>query len=387
MKILLVSLFLPRKDASHAGGRFVYEELLHLSKKNEVYLATRHEDTEQSALAALRPLCRELYPCSYPAGGKRGFIANLAIVGNYLRFSLVADRLIRSGGFDLVIVEWVGAAILIRRHDTPMLLGAHDVMTKPAERSFRQASGLVRAFAWLVYRLTMGIERMIARRFDIVITKSEHDGSYLHSMLPGIRSLVVPHPAGLDMTDMPVERRQGTILFLASYKHRPVNVQAALWFYQKVFPLVRSRVTDAHFIIAGYGPPPELTALESDSGVSVTGYVDDLDRCYRESAVFVAPILTGGGVIAKVLDALASGTPTVSTTFGNEGILAVPGHDLLVADEPAEFAAAVVRLLLEREFSTEMGRNGQSFVKARFGRDAVMASLDGAIAAVAGNRL
>lgn len=387
MKILLVSLFLPRKDAGHAGGRFVYEELLHLSKNHEVYLATRLEDGEQSALAVLQALCREIYPYSYGAGRKRGFLNSVAIIGTYLRFSLSADRLVRSGRFDLVIVEWVGAAILIRRHKTPMLLGAHDVMTKPAERSFQQASGLLKILAWFFYRLTMGAERMIAQRFDAVITKSAYDSRYLRTILPGIRSAVVPHPAGLDMTDIPFERRQGTILFLASFKHRPINVRAALWFYQQVFPLVRRSVPDARFIIAGYGPPAELVSLSTDPGVEVTGYVDDLDRCYKESAVFVAPILTGGGVIAKVLDALASGTPTVSTTFGNEGILAVPGQDLLIADEPVDFAAAVVRLLLDWEFAAQLGRNGQGFVKARFGRDAVMASLDEAIAEVAGSRL
>jgi len=387
MKILLVSLFLPRKDAGHAGGRFVYEELLHLSINHEVSLATRLEDTEQSALAELQPLCREIYPCSYSTGRKRGFLDNVAIIGNYLRFSLSADRLVKSGRFNLVIVEWVGAAILIGKHKTPMLLGAHDVMTKPAERSFHQTHGLVKALAWFFYRLTMGMERMIAQRFDVIITKSEYDSRYLRALIPDIRCQVVPHPAGLDMTDIPFERRSGTILFLASFKHRPVNVRAALWFYQQVFPLVRKSVPDARFIIAGYGPTTELLSLATDPGVDVTGYVDDLDRCYKESAVFVAPILTGGGVIAKVLDALASGTPTVSTTFGNEGILAVPEHDLLIADEPAEFAAAVIRLLLDREFAAQLGQNGQKFVNARFGRDAVMASLDAAIAGVAGKRL
>jgi glycosyltransferase involved in cell wall biosynthesis len=176
------------------------------------------------------------------------------------------------------------------------------------------------------------------------------------------------------------------ILFLASYKHRPVNVQAALWFYHQVFPLVRNAVPDARFIIAGYGPPAELLALAADPGVEVSGFVDDLDRCYKSAAVFVAPILTGGGIIVKILDALATGTPTVSTTFGNEGIGAVPGEDLLVADTPTDFAAAVIRLLRDPEYAARLGRHGRGFVDAHYGRDAVMASLDAAIADAVGNR-
>jgi glycosyltransferase involved in cell wall biosynthesis len=385
VKILLISLFLPHPKAPHAGGRYVFELLRHLSSGHEVDLATRHEGADVQLLDDLRPLCRTIYPYPYGTGARRGFLDKLVLVGNYLGFSRAADRLISGGDYDLVLVEWVEAAILIGRHGIPMLLDAHDVMTKPAERSFRQSKGLGKALSWLSYRMTLNVERMIARRFNTVLTRSECDRQYLQACIPGIRSAIVPHPAGLDLTDYPAARQEGTILFLASYKHRPVNVRAALWFYHQVFPLVRREIPDARFVIAGYGPPPQLTALAADPQVSVTGFVEDLDRCYKNAAVFVAPILTGGGIIVKVLDALATGTPTVSTTFGNEGILAVPGRDLLVADEPADFAAAVVKLLRDRDYAEQLGRNGHDFVEAQFGLCAVMARLDAAIAEATGS--
>lgn len=384
MKILLISLFLPNPKAPHAGGRYVFELLRHLAANHEVDLVTRHEAGEGALLDDLRPLCRTIVPYPYRTGARRGMGETLALVGNYLGFSRTADRLIGAGGHDMVLVEWVEAAILIGRHGTPMLLDAHDVMTKPAERSFRQATGVRRGMAWLVYRLTLGVERMIVRRFTAVLTRSECDRQYLRACIPEVRCTIVPHPAGLDLTDRPAARQEGTILFLASFKHRPVNVRAALWFYHRVFPLVRSEIPAARFIITGYGPPPELTALAVDPQVSVTGFVDDLERCYKNAAVFVAPILTGGGIIVKVLDALATATPTVSTTFGNEGILAVPGRDLLVADDPEEFASAVVRLLRDRDYAERLGKNGHDFAGARFGLHAVMSSLDAAIAEAAG---
>jgi len=363
----------------------VYELLRHLSASHAVDLATRYEESEAPLLDDLRPLCRTIYPFSYSSSVRRGLLDKLALVGNYLVFSRAADRLIAEGDYDLVIVEWVEAAILIRRRSRAMLIDAHDVITKPAERRFRQARGMRRPMAWLLYRLTRIVERMIVRRFHVVLARSECDKTYLQSIIPDARCAIVPHPAGLDLTDSPAMRQEGDILFLASYKHRPVNVQAALWFYYQVFPLVRDKVPAARFVIAGYGPPPELTTLSADPQVVVTGFVDDIDRCYKEAAVFVAPILTGGGIIVKVLDALASGTPTVSTTFGNEGILAVPGRDLLIADEPSEFAGAVVKLLLDHGYAEQLGSSGKKFVAANFGRDAVMASLDAAIADATGS--
>jgi glycosyltransferase involved in cell wall biosynthesis len=384
MNILLVSLFLPHQRAPHAGGRYVYELLRHLAAKHVIDLATRHETVEVDLLEDLRPLCRTIYPFPYCIGAKRTGLDKLSLVGNYFRFSRAANRLIAGGDYDLVIVEWVEAGLFISRHDIPMVLDAHDIITKPAERRFKKAVGSNRPVSWLIYMITRSVERSIVSRFHTVLIRSEYDRQYLQNICPGVRSKIVPHPAGLDISGAPAMRQEGRILFLASYKHRPVNVEAALWFYHRVFPLVREKMPSARFVIAGYGPPPELTDLTVDPQVEVTGFVEDLDRCYKETAVFVAPILTGGGIIVKVLDALATATPTVSTTFGNEGILAEPGRDLLIADTPADFATAVVRLLRDREYAELLGRQGREFAVGHFGRDAVMARLDAAIADATG---
>jgi len=376
MRILLISLFMPHPKAPHAGGRYVYELLRHLSARHEVDLATRHEEDETHLLADLRPLCRKIYPYPYRTCARRGVLDKLALVWSYLTFSRAADRLIAFGDYDLVQVEWVEAAILINRYRAPMLLDAHDVLTKPFTRRAGQADGLAGVAARLTAALVKRVELSIMRRFDRIITLSEFDREFLRRIWPEAPVTTVPIPAGMDLTPVRYERRPDTILFLASYKYRPVNVQSALWFYHQVFPLVKKRVPGARFVIAGYGPPAVLTALADDPQVEVTGFVDDLDRCHKEAAVFVAPILTGGGIIVKLLDALAAGTPTVSTTFGNEGVGARHGRDLLVADEPAAFADAVVQLLLDRENAEMMGRRGEQFVREHYGTEAVMARLD-----------
>ena len=388
MKILLVSLFLPQKRASHAGGRYVFELLDSLAKRHEVHLATRLEEGELPLLDELRPLCKEIHPFTYRTSAKRGVLDKLALVGNYLAFSRHADRLIRDGDYDIVQVEWVETALLIRKGKTPMVLDAHDVITKPAERGMLQSRGLGRVPAALKYALVKAVERRIMLRFDTIFTVSQYDREYLLKMEPGLQVKAVPIPAGLDITDREYPERKNSILFLASYKYRRVNVDAALHFYHKVFPLVRASVPDARFVIAGYGPPEELTSLsDRDPQVEVTGFVDDIDRCYKEAAVFVAPILTGGGIIVKVLDALAAGRPVVSTSFGNEGVGAVPDRDLIVADDPARFAEAVVRLLLDPERARELGRSGRAFVREHYSQDAVVKKVEATFRDLCGNAL
>lgn len=381
MKILFVSLFLPQEKAYHAGGRYVFELLRRLSSSHEIHLATRMEEGEDLGLADLAPYCRKIHPFTYPLIAKRDAVGAARLIANYLAFSRFANRLVQEGDYDLVQVEWVETAILMSRGKTPMVLDAHDVITKPAERAFQRSRGPGRLFAWAKFRLVRAVEKMIMSRFDRIFTLSEFDRRYLEGLAPGLPVATIPIPAGMDLKPTTYPRVKHRLLFLASYKYRPTNVEAALWFHGQVLPLVRREFPDAEFVIAGFGPPESLTSLaESDPGTKVTGFVDDTDRLYKSAAVFVAPILTGGGIIVKVLDALAAGTPVVTTSFGNEGIEARPGEDLMVADSAVAFADAVIDLLRDEAKASQLAENGRNFVTSRFSLDAILRQLERAYA-------
>lgn len=377
MKILLISLFLPQEKASHAGGRYVYEMLRQLSARHEVHLVTRFEEGEKDRLEELRPLCAAIHGYKYPAIARRGILGSLRLIYNYLGFSRGADWLVQTGRYDLVQVEWVETAILIARGKTPMVLDAHDVITKPAQRAFQRATGVGRLFQFAKYALVKSIEKGIMRRFDRIFTMSDFDRKFLLELHPSLPVTTVPIPAGMDLKPTRYPRVKNRLLFLASFKYRQVNVEGALYFYREVLPLIRQEVPEAQFVIAGYGPPESLTALaEKDPGVTVTGFVEDTDEQYKTAAVFVAPILIGGGIIVKVLDALAAGTPVVTTSFGNEGVGAKPGRDLMVADDPRAFADAVLALLKDEELAARLAENGRNFVQEHYSLDAVMKKVE-----------
>jgi glycosyltransferase involved in cell wall biosynthesis len=388
LKILFVSLFLPQEKAYHAGGRYVFELLRQLSQRHEIHLATRLQEDELPCLEELRPFCREIFPYTYSAKEKRGLFDLVLLARNYLGFSLFADRLIRQGSYDLAQVEWIDSAICIRKGRTPMVLDAHDVISKPLQRSWDRSSGARRIWRGFLYRFARGVEKLTMGRFDRIVTLSAFDRDYLLKLHPDMPVTAVPIPAGLDLTKNSYPRRKNMLLFLASYKFRPKNVEGAGWFYREVFPLVREAVPDAEFVIAGYGPPEELTALEqNDPGVRVTGFVDDTDELYKSAAVFVAPILYGGGIIVKILDAMAAGAPVVTTTYGNEVIGAVPERDILIADTPRAFADAVIALLRNGVLAEKLGGSGHDFVAGNFSLEAVMAKMEGIYGTVkAGNR-
>jgi glycosyltransferase involved in cell wall biosynthesis len=142
-------------------------------------------------------------------------------------------------------------------------------------------------------------------------------------------------------------------------------------------------VPTATFTIAGGDPTDEVRRLAGEPGVRVTGFVETLEPYYGAATVFVAPLRITGGIAGKTIDALAAGCPVVTTTLGNDGLGATPGVHLLVADEPEDFAAAIVRLLGDPALRRRLGDAARDFALERFGPSVSAAALEREHAAVA----
>lgn len=132
------------------------------------------------------------------------------------------------------------------------------------------------------------------------------------------------------------------LLFIGSFAHAP-NVDAIVFFCRDVFPMVQQKLPLARLTIVGGHAPPEVRALASDS-ITVMGYVEDLAPVFARCHVSVAPLRYGGGVKGKVGEAMAEGLPLVTTTVGAEGLNVTDGIEMLIADEPSQFASNIVKL-------------------------------------------
>ncbi len=133
----------------------------------------------------------------------------------------------------------------------------------------------------------------------------------------------------------------------------------------------------AKLTIVGNGPPEEIRSIgQKDKDVIVTGFVEDIKPYYLKASVFVAPLFVGGGLIQKILDALAAGIPVVTTSIGNEGIDAVPDKEILIADDAEEFANKVILLLKDKGISQSISENGKAFVQNKFAWDGVIQKLE-----------
>jgi len=149
--------------------------------------------------------------------------------------------------------------------------------------------------------------------------------------------------------------------------HYPPNAHGILWYARHAFPRVLENFPDAVLTVIGKQPPGELMTLGiPEANLEVTGYVDDPTPWLQETAVFVVPLLAGGGMRVKIIDGWVWGLPIVSTTIGAEGIQLVDGENILLADTPELLADATVRLLQDRTLRQQVAKAGRAWVLEKY---------------------
>ena len=153
-------------------------------------------------------------------------------------------------------------------------------------------------------------------------------------------------------------------LFIGGFQHPP-NIDAVLFFMEKIYPLVRNRLSDSKFYIIGDKPPPEVVALATDN-VIVTGLQRDVRPFFESVRLSVAPLRWGAGVKGKVNQSMAYGVPVVATSTAVEGMGLSNREDILVADEPEDFARAIIDLYESEELWNRLSKNGVKKTKARY---------------------
>lgn len=226
------------------------------------------------------------------------------------------------------------------------------------------------AYSFVQWRRLRRYERRACRAADRVVAVSETDAEMLRRLVPGLDPAVVPN--GVDVAHYTAEVQplgdgptRRDVVFTGKMDFRP-NVDAALWFVQEVLPLVRRESPKTRFWIVGKDPHPRLAPLADEPAVELTGWVEDTRPYFAGAGVYAIPLRIGGGTRLKVLEAMAMGKAIVSTRLGCEGFDLEPGQELVVADTPADFAAAVLVLLRNPEHRERLGRAARRFAGSRY---------------------
>jgi O-antigen biosynthesis protein len=267
---------------------------------------------------------------------------------------------------DLVIVARVNVAVqvmpIIWAHvpGVPVIFDTVDLHYRRAAREAalrRDLSASLRALAVKAQELD------IARRSDLVWVVSEEERQALLAEDPELSISVLSMIHEIPTTGLGYEERDG-LGFVGGFLHAP-NVDAVRFLVQEISPRLRAVRPDVSLAIVGADMPSEIRGLERP-GVRMVGHVRELEPLLCRWRVFVAPLRYGAGVKGKITHALSLGTPTVTTSLGAEGTGFRHGEEILIADTPAAFAAAVLALYESPEQWERLSRAGQAGVEERF---------------------
>ncbi len=236
------------------------------------------------------------------------------------------------------------------------------------------------AYSLIQTRRLRSYEGAALKFFDQAVAVSPDDKAALERLKANKPITVIPN--GIDLEEFTptedVAERADQLVFTGSMDFRP-NVDAVVWFAQKVWPLIRREKPKASFYIVGRRPAPIVLGLASLPGIVVTGKVPDTRPYVCESALYVVPMRMGGGVRFKVLEALAQGKAVLTTPMGADGISLVAGRDAVIANNPQDFASEAIRLLNDKARRHQLAQKGQQFVTENYDWRKITPLLDGVL--------
>lgn len=268
------------------------------------------------------------------------------------------------------------------------ILIEQNVETSIQRQQVRVATSFPRRVrAWLYWSPFGRFEALACEKFNLVTTASAQDRQLLMDIAPGLDpTRVAVLPNGVDVASYGGdwgEPEPGALIFPGALTYH-ANYDAMRFFLDEVFPLIRRVNPGATLRITGKTEGVDLSSLNLEAGVTLTGYLDDVRPAVARSWACVAPLRVGGGTRLKILEAMALGTPIVATSKGAEGLDVTSGHDILIADDPSQFSDAVLRLLSDPVLRQKLALNGRRLVEALYDWRSIGDRLNELLESVAG---
>jgi glycosyltransferase involved in cell wall biosynthesis len=279
---------------------------------------------------------------------------------------------VRSGRYDLVVACELSMAVYAESFGrVPALL--EDVELGGYRRALDREQPIGqrvrgRAYWWKFVRAL----ETLSDRFCACTVPSEIERQLLKDTAPRFGAVeVIPNCVDYgSYQSVQGTSRSGTLIYTGSLTFS-ANHEAMTFFLQKVYPLITRELPDIQLRITGRRGNRPLPVDPTDRRVVLTGFVDDVRPLIAESWVSIAPLLTGGGTRLKILEAMALGTPVVSTSKGAEGLAAENERHLMIADRPEDFASAVVRMCRDEGLAARLSTQARQLVAEHYDWSAV----------------
>jgi glycosyltransferase involved in cell wall biosynthesis len=326
--------------------------------------------------ASLNALCRTVQTMPWtafnPSSARAllGFFSSSprSIVDTYSReVARLVTQELETNTYDIVLAGYMLAAV----HATPFRgvpMVLEGVQTIEVRELYEKAESVRRRvrfrFTWAKTLRYLG---RLLPHFDACTVASVQEYINLTKLTPEYNRIhIIPNGVDLDYyRPNRIEPTPNTLIHNGALTF-DANYDAMHYFLQDIFPRIRAQVLEATLRITGSTVGVAIEQLPLDPGVTFTGHVQDIRPIVASSWACVVPLRIGGGTRLKILEAMALGTPVIATSKGAEGLDVTPGEDILIADEPAEFAIQTIRLLRNGDLRRHLAHNARKLVERKY---------------------
>jgi glycosyltransferase involved in cell wall biosynthesis len=345
-KILIISPYCPY-PARDGGKVRLYNLIKHLSNYNDVYLLAYTEPEADKSFLNEETFCKKIFTVERNE--------DLAIYKNdiprcvsFFYTQAMIEKLaevLKEVKPDAVQIDFL-VMTQYAKHITgyPVYYTEHDMSTIDFKQSFHDRD-LEDSLRFIEWKRLVAYEREILKYFKEVIVLTERDKKILKEFAPAVKTEVIP--TGVDTEYFTPKKNtsiEKALVYVGHYKHYP-NADAVAYFVRDILPKILEKKTDTKLYIVGSGLTKQIEALADNKNIFTTGELADIRHYLGLGNIFVAPVRLGGGVKGKVLEAMASGMPVVSTREAADGIDCADGKNILVARDETDFALKILNLL------------------------------------------
>ncbi|MDP8201384.1 MAG: glycosyltransferase family 4 protein [Candidatus Tenebribacter burtonii] len=380
MKILFIPKVFPHSRIV-GGPIIIYNRIKYLSTDHEVHLLSFIREEQKQYIDTVGKYCKRVEYVPYPA--KRGVLRNIfdfffSSRPNYMlqEYSKAMEQkvseMVSQENYNVVVSEFTMMAQYLYKNKyipktTKKVMSVHECYTVARLKLMKKQPfswDAVKAFFYYV-RLRPYEFRMYADA-DLTLTLTPEGREEVLHYNKDLLVKIVPHGVDVDFFN-PDNRKpeKNAIMFLGNFGHKP-NVDAVIYFYHEILPLIKKKISEVKFYIVGQKPPKEIQRFAKKDEVIVTGFVESVKPYFDRSLVSVIPVRLGGGFRGKSLEAMASGVPVVSTSLGVQGVEGKDGEQFLLAETPQEFVDKICLLLTDENLHKHLSDNGRKLMIKKY---------------------
>ncbi len=375
MKILWLSQEPPCLPARNGFALYGASLLRHLAGRHEIDLISFTLPGQETACDWGRKICATATEIPYRSLSLPARMTSL--VNQFARGRAMNPRAaleqavgkeLQRGRWELVHVEGGYAGGLLGAIGVPALLSVHDAETLRLRELANCGSGTLRKARFrLLEALEARFERIVYPRFNLCLVVNERDKDVIGRIAPRARVRVLSNGVDVEYFSplTPLVARPCSVVFHGNLSYPP-NAEAAIHLAREILPFLREKRPETTLRIVGSQAGADVLALGRIPGVSLVPDAEDLRPHLGAGGVYACAVSHGSGIKNKILEAMAMALPVVSYRAAASGIGAMEGREILLADTPEEFSAALEKLFADPERAQAQGRAAREFVSERY---------------------